>query len=156
MRWLTTTGRSLLRNVHIARTTAQQRWTEISTTQNKQLVESRLVWAAMALVMMSNVAAAQQGGGGGANTGICGMPGGQALVPLVMNVVSGALVIGGVLMVGYGLLNITTNRRRGTSGRTVVITGIAALAIGLVFGQIPAWMAGIMGTNLNSLGLQCI
>ena len=112
----------------------------------------------MALVLMSNVAAAQQGGGGGggADTGICGMPGGQALVPLVMNVVSGALVIGGVLMVGYGLLNITTNRRRGTSGRTVVITGIAALAIGLVFGQIPAWMAGIMGTNLNSLGLQCI
>ena len=146
---------SIQMGTRLVEKTIRQSWQRPMFDSVKRIARIRLAWAAMTIVLVSNVAAAQQGGGGG-GTGICGMPGGQALVPLVMNVVSGALVLGGVLMVGYGLLNITTNRRRGTSGRTVVITGIAALAIGLVFGQIPAWMAGIMGTNLNSLGLQCI
>ena len=154
MSWLTTVVQSIQLNTRLVEKAARQSWQRRQLNTIKRIASVRLVWAATTIVLVSNVAAAQQGGGGG--TGICGMPGGEALVPLVMNIVSGALVLGGVLMVGYGLLNITTNRRRGTSGRTVVITGIAALAIGLVFGQIPAWMAGIMGTSLDSLGLQCI
>ena len=155
MSWLATMVQSIQMGTRLVEKTIRQSWQRPTLDSVKRITRVRLAWAAMTIVLVSNVAAAQQGSGGG-GTGICGMPGGQALVPLLMNVVSGALVLGGVLMVGYGLLNITTNRRRGTSGRTVVITGIAALAIGLVFGQIPAWMAGIMGTNLNSLGLQCI
>ena len=155
MSWLTTVVQSIQLNARLAEKAACQSWQRSQLKAIKRIASVRLLWAAMILILVSNVAAAQQGGGGG-STGICGMPGGEALVPLVMNVVSGVLVLGGVLMVGYGLIGITTNSRRGTSGRTVVITGIAALAVGLVFGQIPAWMAGIMGTSLDSLGLQCI
>ena len=155
MSWLTTIVRSVRLDARLVKKTVRRGWQRSPFNSVKQIASVRLLWAAMIMILVSNVAAAQQGGGGG-STGICGMPGGEALVPLVMNVVSGVLVLGGVLMVGYGLIGITTNSRRGTSGRTVVITGIAALAVGLVFGQIPAWMAGIMGTSLDSLGLQCI
>jgi hypothetical protein len=113
------------------------------------------------MVVMSGVAAAAPGGGGGGGggggaAGICGMPGGKSLVPLLMNVVAGVLVLGGVLMFGYGMVSVTTDQRRGTSGRKVALLGIGAIVIGLVFGQIPGWLAGVMGTSLSSLGLGCL
>lgn len=124
----------------------------------KRSAMNRLVWtmtSLMVMVMMTGVAAAGKGKGKGAK-GICGMPGGKSLVPLLMNFVAGVLVLGGVLMFGYGMVSVTTDQRRGTSGRKVALLGIGAIVIGLVFGQIPGWLAGIMGTSLKSLGLGCL
>jgi uncharacterized membrane protein len=126
-------------------------------------ITNRFAWtltSLMMMVMMSGVAAAAPGGGGGGGgggaAGICGMPGGKSLVPLLMNFVAGVLVLGGVLMFGYGMVSVTTDQRRGTSGRKVALLGIGAIVVGLVFGQIPGWLAGVMGTSLNSLGLGCL
>lgn len=138
-----------------AKSTILQTSINLIKTPLERGAKSQITWVVMSTVMMSGVAAAQEGGGGGAS-GICGMPGGSSLVPLVMNFVAGALVLGGVLMFGYGMLSITTNRQYGTSGRTIALLGIGALAIGLVFNQVPGWMAGVMGSDLASLGLQCL
>jgi uncharacterized membrane protein len=126
-------------------------------------ITNRFAWtltSLMMMVMMGGVAAAAPGGGGGGGgggaAGICGMPGGQSLVPLLMNFVAGVLVLGGVLMFGYGMVSVTTDQRRGTSGRKVALLGIGAIVVGLVFGQIPGWLAGVMGTSLSSLGLGCL
>jgi hypothetical protein len=114
--------------------------------RNFGLPQTAMTAAIMVFAYISPAAAQQ---------GICALPGGDSLLPLVGTVIQGVLVVGGVYLLAKGA-GSTFGAGRGAGGRKNLLIGILVVMFGLLLPEIIQFFAQETGNSLESAGVGCM
>lgn len=114
--------------------------------ENIGLPQSAMAVFLMSVVYVSPVAA---------QSGICSLPGGDSILPLVGTVIQGVLVVGGIYLLAKGA-GSTFGAGRGAGGRKNLLIGILVVMFGLLLPEIIQFIATESGNSLESAGVGCM
>jgi hypothetical protein len=117
-----------------------------SVVRNFGLPQTAMTAAIMMFAYVSPAAAQQ---------GLCALPGGQSLLPLVGTVIQGILVVGGVYLLAKGA-GSTFGAGRGAGGRKNLLIGVLVVMFGLLLPEIVQFFATETNSSLNEAGVGCL
>ena len=120
-----------------------------SSLTKKPRITHVAVTAVLMVLLYISPAAAQP------DAGLCGLPGGTALLGLFGLLIQGVLVVGGIYLLAQGVGSMF-GAGRGSGGRQNLLYGILIVMFGLLLPEFVGFLAEQTGTSLQDAGLGCL